>query len=624
MLTAIAVIVGLTAIVAGQFVIWPEILGDDAADKLFIMLTAGAGGVCTIWLGIVAIRGRVTLLAEWRDADVAFRLCMTLALAVAIFLTTGFWYGLVLSGFKAYEFRDTFALFGGATGCALLAYRLPIGDSQLHLISRLDTITRQRLLFVTVTFFVIAASLIARGALDGVPHMNDTATYLYQARILWHGQLALTELTYPELFDGLRQSTSGVSGYFPIGWPLLLGAFDSAGVGWLANPVLGASVVVIVYLLIADICNRTVAGLTAALLVGSPWFVLNATDQLTHMASVFWLMSYLLGFVRGIERGSPVWASIAGLALIAAFTTRPQDAVVFALPSAIYGARLLFTDFHRHRIVISIIGLCGCVGIYLYLLQNKIYTGDYFVSFYGRGNYGLQQSPKDLVSFLFWIHESVSELNMRWFGGVFPIALLVIGGLSKKATESLGQRLFLVSSFSLCILYGLFIFQSRAFMGPRWYLPLAPCIAYLLASGALHMLQRLQTCRAPDVARAYLRIGLVAIVTSWIISVPMQYWSFVVAPPHGVSSDLVKAVHRENLSNAIVSLPIDYYDAETGQPNYKIHRNSLSDMLMPLGKNKVIFVRQVENWKRKALEEWPNRVIFCVGGLRPSFYFSRC
>jgi 4-amino-4-deoxy-L-arabinose transferase-like glycosyltransferase len=422
-------------------------------------------------------------------------------------------------------------------------------------------------------------------------------------------------MPHPELIEGLRAVEPGAAGYYPSGWPALLGLFDGLNVGWLANPVIGAGVVVVTYALVRDIVGGRVAVATAVVLAASPWVYMNAVDQLTHMASTLWLMLFLLGFQRTLGDRSLMWAAGSGLALSAAIMTRPQDAVIFALPCIALAVWRVVTAPRTSLVPLGMVAVMTLPGVALYLLSNLYYSGSMLSTSYGEDAHGLHQAPESMFALALWLHESVSELNIRWFAGVFPAAFFVLIGLWFGWRRLRPARLFLACSASLCVLYSLFIFNSRSFMGPRWYAPLAPAIAFLIAVGVVEALDRARTAAdrlERQVASSYLALVAVVFLAAWAVGMPARLWDLAVRPPHGVSTAVVDAARAQGLTQAVVGLPPDYFFPGTSEPNYRIPRNGTWAMDMPLERNAVIFVVAAPGWEAKARDLWPERALYEV------------
>jgi hypothetical protein len=128
--------------------------------------------------------------------------------------------------------------------------------------------------FVAVWVTMVSA-LIAWFVLEGVPHIPDSVSYLFQAKYFSAGYLYLPAPPDRESFVISHVVNDGTKWYgygFP-GWPALLALGVLTGVPWLVNPVLGGLTVLLSHALVQRLYSRLMAGAVVSLLAVSPWFL---------------------------------------------------------------------------------------------------------------------------------------------------------------------------------------------------------------------------------------------------------------------------------------------------------------------------------------------------------------
>lgn len=608
---------GLTLLAGAAAIPWTEFastgitVGMVPLHPALILLTA-----CVVLTGLACFAASVWGLVRRLQTR-------TLAGVLAIVLVTlasiaGAEYGyLRTGGVSAYEYRDAARLVLYTLGIALLACSVPeeLGP-RLAL-----AIRRQTPGFKTVALLsalvVLAGSLVGWLVLDGMPHITDGTAYLLEARTLWSGQLALDPPLYPELFESellaFRLTEAGYFGKYPIGWPLVLGAFDAVGAPWLANAVLAGVMVLLTYAVVAEHGGKRLAGLSAAAAAVCPWLWFNAGTLMSHLASAVWLWLFLWLFLRGMRTQRHLPLLGAGLALGAAVLTRPADAAFFALPCVVVALvtlarrpRAMWTRLH-----LVVIGALPGTLAYLWTSQHLSGGG----STYGGAHTSalFHQTPHSLAHGLAWLHESWVGLSSQWLAGAAPAGVFMVCGLVFGRARLRGQGLVLACGASVFLCYSVFVFGGRAWVGPRWYVPLIPVGALLIAAGIDAAAQAARVRSAGGVlATGYLRASAVAVAVMLCVAVPARLVEWTQRPPHGIDGGVVQVVEQANLQQAVVALPISGLDPATGQPNYKRGIAGMWTMQAPFERSGVIYIAAVPGWEQMAHDSWPNRALYSM------------
>ncbi|WP_374685857.1 hypothetical protein, partial [Promineifilum sp.] len=175
-----------------------------------------------------------------------------------------------------------------------------------------------RLILVGLTLVSFGLALhVALNVLEGVPHVQDSVTYLFQAQTMAGGALAapappLAEAGSTTHFaqEFLLVRDGRWFGKYPPGYPALLALGVRAGAPWLVNPLLAVLTIPLVYVLaqLAYTKNegrRAAPFLAALLLAISPFFLLMSGSLMIHAAELFWTLLFMVAWVKGLARRQP-------------------------------------------------------------------------------------------------------------------------------------------------------------------------------------------------------------------------------------------------------------------------------------------------------------------------------
>lgn len=225
---------------------------------------------------------------------------------------------------------------------------------------------------ISLLAFLITAILSAQ-IFEHVPHSEDEVAYFFQAKVFAFNHLTVPTPPYAQAFwtpfvvdyQGQR------FGKYPPGWPLLLSLGVRLGAPWLVNSLLASLTLALIAWL--GYClypaTRSLGLWAAGLGLVTPGFLFLSSSLLSHTASLFWSTLALVGLYYTVERGAPLgslrlWcvvrskllsrtthhaprtplpasrlplpALLTGLALGAAFVTRPFAGVGVGLAAAIF------------------------------------------------------------------------------------------------------------------------------------------------------------------------------------------------------------------------------------------------------------------------------------------------
>lgn len=539
----------------------------------------------------------------------------------------GIEYGVIRTdGFSAFAYRPAARLIGYTGGIALLACSIPeaIGPRLAYLIHKHPIGWRSVLGLAALS--TSAGALIGVWVLDGMPHIIDGTSYLLQSRTLWSGQLAIAPPMHLELFEHelmqFRVTDAGYFSKYPAGWPLLLGLFDSLGTPWLANALLAGALVLVTYLFVKELSSKRVAGLSAAIVALCPWLWMNAGTMMPHLASAVWLWLFMWLLLVTIRTQSRAAALLSGLALGTAALTRPADAAFFALPAMIATLGWIWRRPEAWLTRLPLVYVGAVPGAVVYLWMNRTLSGGGSTYGDGHGQMLLSQLPKSPMHAIAWVQESWVGVSTQWFAGALPMAAMVLCGLVFGRSYLRRHWLAMACAASLLLGYGVFVFGGRAWVGPRWYVPLIPALAMLVAAGlcAAARAGRLRSASG-ILAAGYLRTIPVAVVVLLLVVLPVKVVELVNRTPHGIDGRVVELAERAGLTNAVVALPESGLDPTTGQPNYKRGIAGMWAMQTPFEDSEVIYISAVDGWEQMAAEAWPNRHLLALSDKAGDYRF---
>ncbi|MFW6154378.1 MAG: hypothetical protein ACOC95_04090 [Planctomycetota bacterium] len=546
-------------------------------------------------------------------------------LATTVATLTGAWFGLVLPGvFRAYEFRPVARLVAFTLAAVLIGGALD-GGSIARTASRLRWRLRGpragRGVIAAATVVGLGSAAIGWGVFDAMPHIADGCAYILQGKMLAAGERAIASPVFEPLMAKDLYFIRTPYGWAPRGlwgYPALLAAAGTVRAMWLVNPLLAALVVWLTWRLARDAVGSATAALAAGVLALCPWLWFNATTFMPHLASTAGLLVFAIAFRRVLDNRSPAAALAAGGAIGAVVMIRFQDAAFFALPAVVWGVALLLRRPRRWLGPLAAVLLGAAPGVAGMMAINASVTGGTTTSYAGEAARGgfvdgvvavlAASAPASAGRYLAWLHENIAQFSGQWLAGALPIVPLVGVGLwqGRRALRRLGP--LMVCSLSLLGLYGTFVFGGRSWVGPRWYVPLLPATAILIAVGLIAAVRRARgACPASRPARAYLATVTAAVMLAWMVAMPAQLLWWRRYPPHGVDRRVVRAVERAGLTGAVIALPPEGMEADGVTPNYKWLRTAAWSMSVPLDETPVLYVSAVDGWEAIVKTTYPQR-----------------
>jgi 4-amino-4-deoxy-L-arabinose transferase-like glycosyltransferase len=425
---------------------------------------------------------------------------------------------------------------------------------------------------------------------DRLPHVEDEVAFLFQAKTIAGGALLAPAPAQPESFtipfiivrDGYW------FGKYTPGYPLLLSLGELAGASWLLNPALAAACLLLVAVLGRRLYGPLVGLLAAALLVPSPFFLLQAGSLLSHVAGLFWVLLALLAFSVAWRRGV-WWASLGlGAALGMLFLTRPLTGLAVAVPFVLVaGLELLRRPKTASHWLFALAGgLPFGVALPAY---NHFTTGHLTKTAYelwwpydtvgfgpdngpsghtlAKAQWNTEFNLGTLFDMLYgWPDWAVvATLALAAFGAVAGMVRHLLGRYRKQRAVPLAEQpavwdLFLFAIVASLVVGYLFYWAAGQMYGPRYYFEAVGALALLsargltwMAAGSRVLLQRLRLDhRWAPVLGALPALTVAAGLTLWgaVNTTPRYFDTF--RDWNGITRDQLQAVEAANLDNAVV------------------------------------------------------------------------
>ena len=363
---------------------------------------------------------------------------------------------------------------------------------------------------------VVLARVVARFALEDVPHVMDEIAYTLQARTFASGHLTeaahLPRAAFAMWFVDDRERYFSI---FPPGWPAVLSLGYRTGLASWVNPLLHGATTLVLARAAGVVAGKRAATLAAALYALSPQAILVAASFMSHALVAFTAAVVLAVGVRMLAKGEPPRLPTllaAGTALGLSAATRPLCAVVLLVTLALFA--LVALRRGRLRLVhVAALGAPALVFLALLGGYNAHLTGS-MLRFPQTAFFDQHAPPVDLP--LFTYHPGCNSLGFGhghgceagvggaghslknalsnlgdnltawlWLAGGGPLAFgLAIFGAALRGDP--GERTARLVTFaaipSTLVLYGLYWYAGTCY-GARFYQVALPALLVLAALG---------------------------------------------------------------------------------------------------------------------------------------------
>jgi hypothetical protein len=422
-----------------------------------------------------------------------------------------------------------------------------------------------RLAWLLVLLAVIAGAVISLGVFQAIPHLEDEFANLWQAQVMADGTLFTPSPPEPQstLVPFVVDYHGRRFGKYPPGWPALLSLGARVDLIWLVNPLLAGLALWLTYQLAKRWLGGGLAWLAAALLLGSPMFLMLTGTLMSHNLSLVLTVGVILAWVDlfgGPARPAHPRAAIlvvgGGLGLLA--LTRPLTAVGVALPLVGHAAVLLLRSPDKRRPLLAIAALAAGLTALLPFWQYAV-TGDPLLNPYtlwwpydrlGFGpGHGVTQAGHSLgqayintrFSLRVGLHDAFGWPYLSWLFIPFGTLPLV---------ERKGGWLALVLLPSLVLVYGAYWIGSWLF-GPRYYYESLPLLAAISAAGIGWLAGWLPTVRRSRPVKLA-TIGLLAALVAMdlVLYLPARIGGM--KGLYGITAAPVRSLRASHLGRALI------------------------------------------------------------------------
>lgn len=389
-------------------------------------------------------------------------------------------------------------LFGGGAALVVgvLAARLPYAPIR-ELPARVGRLILRPcpLAFaVMLTLIATALSLVfVVRAYDSGASTSDEVAQLWHAKMLAHGWLSLPADPNPEFFaiDNVIDTGRWYS-QFPIGGPLALAAGVLVGLPFLVNPVC-AGLAAGAFSHFARVAFGELEGRVAALLFAvTPNILMMSGTYMNHVPVLFLATAALAMLAEWDRAGSPkrgmAWAVGIGVALGAAATIRPLDALILAVVIGVFQLRSVVRDPRRARNLVAQ-AIAGTVAVAPLLYANHVTNGSAF-----RFGYDVMWGPGHGIGFhpdpqggvhtasrgILYALTYVNELNIALMSWPVPAMLVAFVGLAAVRKVTRWDAL-MIGFFSLQVAGYAAYWGRGEFLGPRFLFTAFPALVVILA-----------------------------------------------------------------------------------------------------------------------------------------------
>ncbi len=339
-----------------------------------------------------------------------------------------------------------------------------------------------------------------------MPHVPDEVSYLFQAKVLASGHFSAPPPPVQGSFEFFQppliiHADGGWISIYPFGHISVLALGQVFGAPWLMPPLVGGLTVGATFLTARALWNVRAALLAALLLAASPFFLMTASNFMSHGTAAFFItMSILCLALR--DRRPILYPIFSGVFFGLLFNTRPLTAVALVLPFGALLLALAFAGRANWRNELKMLGAWGggaalmliAYGIYNWGTTGNPLTSQYAASgdlsevigFGGKHSVaiGIQNEQVQLSMLVMVLH------NWPLWIGLGLVALPFMLG-----TRKLWDWFFLASAVMVLAIYTLY--EAPGIMhGPRYWYEAVPFLILLSARGADLLATRLAEAAA--------------------------------------------------------------------------------------------------------------------------------
>jgi hypothetical protein len=400
---------------------------------------------------------------------------------------------------------------------------------------------------------------------DRVPQVDDTATQVFQAKMLAEGRVKTPVPEPYEFFEYNFMVRRGDEwfGKYPPGHPALLALGVLVHAPWIVNPIAGAVLVALVFLLGCRLYDVPTAKIAAGLGLASPFVLFMSSEFMSHATAAAIFLVFLVLFVETVRSPRVSLGLAAGAALGFLVCTRPLTAAGLAVPYVIVAVALLVRGARKYAPALVVMATSALAGVAVLLAYNEATTGSAWVSGYealhgtahnpgfGHAGWGPALTPAIAVA------NSLTRMNaLNEYLFVWPIpSLLLLAAWIAAGRWNRWDGVLFATFAGLAFAY-FFYWLPGSIFGPRFVYEAVGCVLLLSARGV----RALMTEPGPGEAPARARHGVATMLfVCWVYTLAVSgpqlvriyardYWK-------GVGKHVVREVRSRDLRDAVVLVP---------------------------------------------------------------------
>jgi 4-amino-4-deoxy-L-arabinose transferase-like glycosyltransferase len=325
-----------------------------------------------------------------------------------------------------------------------------------------------------------------------MPHVPDEVAYIFQAKLMATAHMTAPLPTVQEAFDFFYPPffipiDGRWAGIYPFGHPLILSLGVKVGAVWLIPPLVGGFSVLLTYAIGRKVYNARVGLLAAFLLVASPFYLMTASNLMSHNTAAFFLLCSLACIVFA-ERRPVLLGVLGGISFGLFFNTQQLPAVALVGPVGLLLASDLIPPERRAHGQKVFTGFLagGLLMLGAYFLFNQATTGDPTVSV-------LSKTAGEVVGF--GGDKNSSAVGIQNQQTLMAFLVLILNGWPLSIGLAFVLMPFLLATrrrwdwfllMAIVCALGVYVLVqvSRIMHGPRYWYPATPLLMLLTARGA--------------------------------------------------------------------------------------------------------------------------------------------
>jgi hypothetical protein len=328
---------------------------------------------------------------------------------------------------------------------------------------------------------------------DSMPHVPDEVSYIFQAKVLASGRFVAPPPPVDQSFEFFRpaliiESDEGWVSIYPFGHPIVLTVGEILNVPWIIPPIIGGLAVFATFLAARRIWNTRTAFLAAVLLAASPFFLMTASNYMSHNTAALYI-TLCLFFLASRDQRPLLFPLLSGISFGLLFNTRPLTAIALVLPFAMVMVALSLRHREMWRSEVrshAAWAVGGMLMLLAYAGYNWGTTGSPLSSGYSSGDLSEAIGFGGRHSVAIGIQNEQVQLSMLtmvlhnwplWIGLGFVCLPFMLG------TRKLWDWFLLSGGFAVIAVYTLY--EAPGIMhGPRYWYEAMPFLVLLAARGA--------------------------------------------------------------------------------------------------------------------------------------------